>query len=138
MKIHTTNYKDTFIAVADDCPATQGEIPPLKGDARSVANLQFELVSKNPYRFTSDDVLFQVYAERNDLTESELEAARTQFFSKGQPCMRASPLTKRYGWGIHNDPEGKIAIYGIGSDQYERFRNDPSLQTVKAMNSKKN
>jgi hypothetical protein len=108
MKTHTTNYLNTFIEVADDCPATIGEIPPTKGDSKTVANIQFEMVSKNPYQYTSDDVLFQVFADKNDLTESEYKTAREQFFSKGQPCFRASPLTKRYGWGVHNDQDGKI------------------------------
>lgn len=94
MKIHTTNYFNTFIEIADDCPISNGEIPPLKAENRTVANIQFDLVSQNPYKFTSDDVLFQVYADKNDLINSEYEAARIQFFSKGQPCFRASPLTK--------------------------------------------
>ncbi len=71
MKIHTTNYKDTFIEIADDCPTANGEIPPAKMDIKTVANSQFELISKHPYKFTSDDILFQVFADRNDLTESE-------------------------------------------------------------------
>jgi len=137
MKMHTTNYENTFIAIADDSPATQAEVPPIKANAKTVANIQFEMLNKNPYKFTSDDVLFQVYAERNDLSESELEEARKMFFSKGQPCFRASPLTKRYGWGIHNNQEGKIAMYGLGTDEYERFLNDKSLKVVKAMKSAK-
>jgi len=137
MKTHTTNYENTFIAIADDSPATSGEVPPVKADTKTVASLQFEMVKKNPYKFTSDDVLFQVYAERNDLGESEMEDARQKFFSKGQPCFRASPLTKRYGWGIHNDKEGKIAMYGFGTEEYERFLNDKSLKVVKAMKSGK-
>ena len=51
MKIHTTDYTDTFILIADDCPAPAGEIPPQKGDAVTVAGLQFEMISKNPYKF---------------------------------------------------------------------------------------
>ena len=112
-------------------------MPPIKANAKTVANIQFEMLNKNPYKFTSDDVLFQVYAERNDLSESELEEARKMFFSKGQPCFRASPLTKRYGWGIHNNQEGKIAMYGLGTDEYERFLNDKGLKVVKAMKSAK-
>ena len=137
MKMHTTNYENTFIAIADDSPATQAEVPPIKANAKTVANIQFEMLKKNPYKFTSDDVLFHVYAERNDLTENELEEARKMFFSKGQPCFRASPLTKRYGWGIHNNQEGKIAMYGLGTDEYQRFLNDKSLKVVKAMKSAK-
>ncbi len=94
MKVHTTNYQNTFIEVAEDCPANNGEIPQQKGDKKTVANIEFDLISKNPYKYSSDDVLFQVYADKNDLTKSEYEKSREQFFSKGHACFRASPLTK--------------------------------------------
>jgi Family of unknown function (DUF6157) len=137
MKTHTTNYFNTFIEVADDCPVTIGEIPPTKGDSKTVANIQFEMINKNPYKYTSDDVLFQVFAEKNDLTENEFEKAREQFFSKGQPCFRASPLTKRYGWGVHNDKDGKIALIGLGSEEYRKLIKNNELKVVKAMKSGK-
>jgi len=137
MKIHSTNYIDTFIEIADDCPVASGEIPPVKLETKTVANIQFEMVKKNPYKFTSDDILFQVFADRNNLTISEYKEAREQFFSKGQPCFRASPLTKRYGWGVHNDKDGKIAIFGAESEEYEKFSKDKSLKVVKAMKSSK-
>lgn len=133
MKIHTTNYKDTFIQVADDCVAMKGEVPPTKGDKKTVANLQFDMIINNPYKYTSDDVLFHVFAERNDIIEKELKEAREKFFSKGQPCFRASPLTKRYGWGIHNDKDGKIALYARESSEYENFSEDKNLKVVKGM-----
>ena len=57
-KIHTTNYFNTFIEVADDCISNIGLIPPQKGDTQSIANFQFDLISKNPYTFTSDDNFF--------------------------------------------------------------------------------
>jgi hypothetical protein len=135
MKVHTTNYQNTFIAVAEDCPATRGEIPPLKGDARSIARMQFDLVSKNPYQFTSDQVLFEVFAEKNDLPGQGREEARQRFFSKGQPCFRASPLGKRYGWGVHSDEEGKIALYGCETEQYQKLASGKNLTVLKAMRS---
>ena len=137
MKVHTTNYQNTFIQVAEDCPATSGEIPLLKGDVKTVAKLQYELVSKHPYQFTSDDVFFQVFALRNDLAASEMEQARAQFFSKGQPCFRASPLTKRYGWGIHCNGEGKVALYGCNTPEYRQLSEDKNLKVLKAMRSSK-
>ena len=88
MKVHTTNFENTFIEVADDCPATGGEIPPMKGDAKTVAGIQYEMISRNPYKFTSDDVLFKVFAERKDLTESELGRSPETVFLK-RPGMYA-------------------------------------------------
>ncbi len=137
MKQHTTDYLDTFIEIAEDCPAISGEVPPLKGDNKTVASLQFDLVSKNPYKYTSDDVFFQVFADRNDLTQTEYKEAREKFFSKGQPCFRASPLTKRYGWGVHSDKDGKIALYGCETTAYQRLSQDKSLKIVKAMKSRR-
>ena len=137
MKIHTTNYKNVFIEVAEDCPVDMGVIPPLKGDKKTVANMQFEILNKAPYQYTSDEVLFQVFANRNDLTQEEFAQAKSEFFSKGQPCFRASPLTKRYGFGIHCNEESKIAMYGMETLEYAKYLANKSIGKVKAMRSKR-
>lgn len=136
-KTHTTNYFDTFIEVAEDTRATCGTQPPSKGDKKTVAEIQYELLVSNPYKYTSDDIFFQVFADRNDLIEKEYDKARKEFFSKGQPCFRASPLTKTYGYGVHSDSNGKVAVFGMESEQYEKFLNDPSIKKVKAMRTMK-
>jgi len=95
------------------------------------------MISQNPYEFTSDDILFHCFATKKGLTNNELKAQREIFFSKGQPCFRSSPLTKRYGWGIHNNTEGKIALYGVETAEYQKYRAEKKLKIVKAMRSKK-
>jgi hypothetical protein len=137
MKIHTTNYIDTFIEIAEDCAIDISQVPISKGESKTVAQMQFELLQDNPYKFTSDDVLFQVFADRNDLIKSEYKQAREQFFSKGQACFRASPLTKRYGFGVHSNHEGKIAIFGQETKEYKQFLNDTNIKKVKAMRTSK-
>ncbi len=133
----STNYYNTFIEVAEDCPATVGEVPPVKGSKKSVATLQFEMLHEHPYEFTSDDVLFSVFAARKEIVGADLEEQRELFFARGQPCFRASPLTKRYGWGIHSNSEGKIAMVGVGSAEYRRFLADESVTKIKAMRSRR-
>lgn len=135
MKIHTTNYINGFIEIADDCPVKAGEMPPVKGDKKTVANYQFDMLYDHPYKYTSDDLLFTIHALRNDIPKSQWKEARAEFFSKGQPCLRASPLTKRYGWGIHSDKDGKIAMYGSETAEYKKLLKDKTLQVVKAMKS---
>lgn len=137
MKTHSTNYFDTFIETAEDCPREAGCRPPKKENNRSVADLQFELVSNHPYEFTSDEIFFQVHIERNGLKKSSLEEERRLFFSKGQPCFRASPLCKTYGWGVHSDSAGKVALYGCETEEYRDFAQNKELKTVKAMRSKR-
>jgi hypothetical protein len=133
--LHTTNYKSTFIEVADDCPATTGTIPPLNPEKKSSARIQFELLSANPYTYTSDDLLFLLHVQKAAAPESDVSALRSQFFSKGQPCMRASDLPKKYGWGIHFNESERMAIYAIDSEAYASFRADPVLLHKKAMRS---
>ena len=134
--MHTTNYLNTFIEVADDCPTQSAEIPPQKKEDKTVATMQLDMILAHPYRYTSDDVIFHVFATKNNRTDN-LERERELFFSKGQPCFRSSPLTKRYGWGVHNNTEGKIAIYPVESDEYQQFVKDEGLKKVKAMRSKR-
>lgn len=130
----TTNYFDTFIRVADDCPAEKGEIPPLRGSSKTIARMQYEMISENSYRYTSDDVIFMVHAERKKIPQSKNE--REKFFSKGRACLRSSPLCKRYGWGVHSNSEGYIAVYPIESNKYHELSKDDELKQVKAMRSK--
>ncbi|MDO6437111.1 DUF6157 family protein [Cyclobacterium sp. 1_MG-2023] len=137
MKGHSTNYFNTFIEVAADCRVEMGEVPPHKGNKKSVANLQYEMISEQPYQFTSDELLFAIYALRKDLSQEEYPEAKNQFFSKGQACLRASPLTKRYGFGIHSNKDGKVALFGRETVEYEKFTEDQSITKIKAMRSKK-
>jgi hypothetical protein len=135
--MHSTIYINAFIEIAEDCPVTTAQIPPDKSGEKTIAGLQYEMVSKNPYKYTSDDVIFQIHAQRNEVTKSEMAKEREQFFSKGQPCFRSSPLGKRYGWGVHSDAKGRIAIYAVESAEYKKFAKDKNLEHTKAMRSKK-
>ena len=135
--MHTTNYHDAFIEIAVDCPAHVGEIPPVKRDTRTVATFQYEIISAAPYQLTSDDVIFLVHAERASIPVEDRDAERERFFSRGQPCLRSSPLAKRYGWGIHSDAQGRVALVPPGSDEYRRLAADPNVRHVKAMRSKR-
>jgi hypothetical protein len=134
--MHTTNYMNTFIEVAEDCPVKTAEIPPAKAE-KTIANIQFDILIDNPYRYTSDDVLFQVFVTKNQIAARYKEAERKKFFSKGQPCFRSSPLTKRYGWGVHSNEKGQIAIYAMESAAYKKMMKDKELKQIKAMRSKK-
>lgn len=135
--MHTTNYHNTFIEIADDSPTATAEIPPERASGPTVARLQFEMLADHPYRYTSDDLIFTVHADRKSIPESDRETERERFFSKGQACLRSSPLAKRYGWGIHHDDQGRVALVPAGSEEYERLVGDPSVTRLKAMRSKR-
>lgn len=128
---------DTFITIAEDSPATMGTVPPQKGDERTIARLHYDLLSQHPYEFDLDGFNFEVYCLKNHIAPEHRDAHRSAFFSKGHPCMRASPLTKSYGFGAHYNGSGKIAIYPVDSVAYGKFLNDPDIKVEKAMRTKR-
>ncbi|MGX1640885.1 DUF6157 family protein [Sphingobacterium sp. NPDC055431] len=137
MKVHSTNYYNTLITVAEDCKTLKGEIPPLKIDKLTVANMQYDRLMKEPAKVNSDDLIFDIHAQRKDLLEEELGEEREKFYSKGQACLRASPLAKTYGWGIYYDSEGKIRLINSSSDEYQTMLRDDSIKKLPAMRSSK-
>ncbi len=134
MKIHTTNYTNTFISVAEDCKKTESEIPPLKLDKpKSIARMQFDMITDNPFHYTSDDIIFQIHCERKGI--APIDEERESFFSKGQPCFRSSPLAKTYGWGFHYDEQSRVGLVAMDDENYEKLTNSKELTIVKAMRS---
>lgn len=112
------DYTDTFIAIAPDASG-EVSVPGPRGGKPTVVSATFDMISEAPYRHTSGDVIFTVWADRQGISESEREAARTEFYSVGRACLRASDLGKRFGWGIHADGAGRLALYGAGTPEYE-------------------
>jgi hypothetical protein len=129
MKKHTTNYVNALIEVAEDCPVLKAETPPDK-NPKSAARIAYEMISDNPYRYTSDDVVYEINGKTKGI-------GREEFFLKGQPCLRTSALGKRYGWGIHSNGESKIAIFAVESEEYRLLAQDGRIKHVKAMRNGK-
>jgi hypothetical protein len=72
-----------------------------------------------------------------ELPEDRYPEARETFFSKGQACLRTSPLAKTHGFGIHFDKDGKVALYGMNTPKYQKFVDDPGIKKLKAIRSSK-
>ena len=131
-------YVSTFIRVAEDCPVTTAEAPPPRARP-SVAELQHRLLSEHPYQPTEEELYVRVHGLRQGLRENEIEQRRealhAEVFAKPQACLRASPLAKRYGFGVHYDAAGRIALYPRDSPEYARLSSDGALTQLSAMRS---
>ena len=96
--------------------------------------------SGKPYGYTLEELKFATHVLHKQIPPAELKARRQQlwdeYFAKPCACMRASPLTKKYGWGAHYNEQGKIAIYPVGSAEYLRFVQDQNIRKYFAMRSK--
>jgi hypothetical protein len=131
------NYYDTLIEVADDCPASEAQVPQAGGAKRTKALVEYELLVRRPYKYSEEDIAFETYAALHDIPKASRPTEREKFLSKGHPHLRVSPLAKRYGWGIHNNSQGKIALIAVESTEYSRLVNDPSTTKIKAFRSKR-
>lgn len=129
MKKHSTNYFNTFISVSDDCSLTVAEIPILK-EPKTATRIQYDMLVDKPYQYTSDDVLYESNGKRRGIS-------REAFFSKGQACFRASALIKRYGWGLHCNEDGRVAIYAVDSDEYKKYSSDEKIKQIIGIRSVK-
>lgn len=83
----------------------------------------------------------RVHGLRRELDDGEIAARwaalRDEVYAKPQACLRASPLTKRYGFGAHYDSEGRIGLHPVGSEGYDRCAADETLVQLRAMRSRR-
>ncbi|HWV24258.1 MAG TPA: DUF6157 family protein [Thermomicrobiales bacterium] len=130
------NYTNTLIAVAEDCPVTSAVIPHRNDEKPTIAAEQYRLISERPYQLTSEDVIFEIVANKQGIADDERPAARAEYFSTGRACLRTSPLAKKYGWGLHNDAEGRLALVGMDTEEYRRLAaGENGTKVVRAMRS---
>ncbi|UKS29147.1 DUF6157 family protein [Paenibacillus sp. HWE-109] len=119
------SYTNTFILVSADCPVETGTVPANKKEGKTAHLIQYELLSQNPYRFTQGELIYQVHLRHKQIPQSEIEDRgediRQALFAKSHPCLRASMLPKKHGWGVHYDKQGKIAIFPMESEAYQQF-----------------
>lgn len=132
MLMHTTNYTNTLILPSPDCPVMSPVVPHTAG---TVATLQYRQLAERPHGLTSDEVIFAVFAERKGIDAASLEDARAAFFSVGQPCLRASPLVKTYGWALYHDMDGRVALVDPTSEGFRRLSADAGVAKLSGMRS---
>lgn len=134
---------DTFVLVAPDCPAGSATVPSARGGRPTIVLVQYELLTAPPYTLTLEALIFSTHVRRLEFSESEAQAQaaaiRRTLFAKPHPRMRASPLPKTYGWGVHHDAEGRIALHGVETDDYRRFAKGSvvGVAVVAAMRNKR-
>lgn len=130
-------YANTFIAVAEDCHAATGEIPPERAGGPTVASTQYAMLASAPRRWTQEDVLLasSPQVRGHDFSETALSRLREEYFTRPRACLRASPLPKTFGWGLHYDADGRITLHAVDSAEYAQLSIDPSLTQLRAMRS---
>jgi len=119
------SYMNTFIRVSLDCPVEHGVVPMAKKESKPAHLIQYELLINEPYAYTQDELIYAVHIRHKQIPQSEVETRGDEIyaalFAKNHPCLRVSMLPKKYGWGVHYDEAGRIAIYPMESETYQSF-----------------
>jgi Family of unknown function (DUF6157) len=133
------SYVKTMIRVAPDSPTQTALIPTMKDGQKTVAFLEYELLINQPYTYTQDKAQFAVHAMHKNIPNTELEThlidLYAEFIAKPRACFRASALPKQYGWGVHYDDQGRIALYAVNSPEYQRLTQLEGIKQLVAMRS---
>jgi len=136
-----TTIVNTFVRVAQDCPTERGLVPVSKGPGKTLHELQFDLLTEHPYTYDLDELIVETHIRHklasDAVDEAKRAAVRAELLAKSHPCMRASMLPKKFGWGVHYDENGRIAIYPMESEQYAQLSERPDLKQEYAMRNKK-
>ena len=135
------SYQDAFITIAPDSDAVEG-VPPFTNRKKIPAHMiQFQLLTEQPYTLDHEELVFEVYVRQKEIPAAELEQNRDrlwhEFHQKGHACLRASALTKKFGWGAHYNQKGKIALYSVNSAEYQQFVADEEIKKFPAMKKKR-
>lgn len=130
-----------FIEIAPDSTLKAAVVPQERNGKPTITTIEYELLTKRPYRYTLSELKFATWTIHKPIGAEELKANRQKlrdaFFAKSYACMRASPLTRKYGWGAHYDEQGHIAIYAVESREYKNFVQDKNMKKYSAMHSKR-
>jgi hypothetical protein len=131
------SYKNTLITISEDSKVFSAKVPVIRNEKPTIAYIEHDLINNNPYKFTQEDVQFKTYLIKNQMEAENAAELREQFFSKSKACFRASPLVENYGWGIHYNNQGKIAIYDVNSEMYNQLLKQDDITKLKGMRSKR-
>jgi hypothetical protein len=126
--MHGTNYFNTLITVAPDFKGKAAKTPSRSG---TVAAMQYALLSDKPYQMTSDELLLAVETARYGVVLAQ------DYFSVARACLRASPLVKTYGFGLHHDRQARVALVPCESAQYAALLADPTVTKRPSMRTER-
>jgi hypothetical protein len=114
--------QEELIEIASDSTAIRGEVPPDSGIRKTIARTSYEVLVDNPYRFDEREFYHEVHVVRRERTDLKLE----------NYSIKRLALVKSYGWGIHRNSDGKLALVACESSRYKELQADPRVKKTKA------
>jgi len=130
-------YINSFITASEDSGTFHSVVPQPHGERIPLHLIQYNLLVHHPYYYDHNSLIFEVYliqkGKSADMAQDERKQLWDELFSKNHPCMRNSLLVTKYGFGVHYNHDGKMALYPIESNEYKQWAADPAIHKIKGM-----
>jgi hypothetical protein len=120
--IRAVPVREELIEMASDSTAVRGEVPPDNGMRKTIPRISYEVLADNPYRFDEREFYHEVHIVRCGRPNLKIENYN----------IKRLALVKRYGWGIHRNAGGKLALVACESSRYKELQADPQVKRTKA------
>ena len=114
---------EELIKISEDSP-TSNSLRPIKKN--TVEYIKFDILSEYPYKFTEEEFFEEVHFNRRKKYNLKIKTY----------SLKRLGLVKRYGWGIHINEKGTIAMIPCESEQYKTLLNNPKVKKSKAYRNK--
>lgn len=106
------SHREELIEVAEDCPVDHAVGPPAEKPEKTVARIAYEVLTESPYGYTEIEFFHEVHVVRRNRPDLKIESYN----------IKRSPLVQTFGWGIHRNPDGKLALVAMESDRYRELQ----------------
>lgn len=113
--------------VAEDCKVPNAVEPSskLRNDKKTNNRITWEVLHEAPYAYDAKKLKEKIHLEIRGRTDLKLEAYN----------IRKSKMAQCFGWGIHQNSEGKLALVAMESEKYQQLKNN--IRTVATFRNKK-
>ena len=120
--LRSAPMREELIVIAQDSPAMRSEEPPDNGATKTISRVQYEVLAENPYKFSEREFYHEVHVVRRGRSDLRIENYN----------IKRLALVKRYGWGIHRNSDGKLALVVCESNRYRELLADSLVKKTKA------
>ncbi|MEM5532434.1 DUF6157 family protein [Pseudoalteromonas arctica] len=113
--------EEQLILISPDSKTEVASIPP---EGKTVTRIAYEVLIENPYLYTEQEFMREVHIVRRKCSNLKIN----------KYSIKRSDLLKKFGWGVHKDSNGKMALVAVDSDHYRRLSKE--ISTVYAYRTK--
>jgi hypothetical protein len=104
--------QEELIEVAEDYQEKYAQEPPNR-NPKTISRIEYELLVENPYKYTERELFHEVHVVYRGRPDLKIDSYN----------IKRSTLVQSFGWGLHRNDQGKLALVAFESDRYKMLQN---------------